>query len=158
MARIAGLLLALAVVSCASSRPLDAAELQAVHATEAFVLRHGYTVVGHPADKPVENAEVLDLLATPEQLVEWRRSTLCTQAFGVAKVDDGAYYVLFDWVRDAEDGFRAVLVQKGEAVQVVHTVMLLKGLPWEPVSPSKQVQRTVQQCRGQPEPNSIVSR
>src|SRR5262245_2831772 len=158
MTRLAGLLLASVVASCASSHPLDATELQAVDAAEAFVLRHGYTVAGHPADKPVENAEVLDLLATREQLVEWRRGTLCAQAFGVAKMDDGAYYVLFDWVKDDEVGFRAVLVQRGEAVQVVHTVLLLKGLPWQPVSPSKQVQRTVQQCGGQSGPNSSVSR
>ena len=133
------LILILLAVSCSTSRvrSLNARELQAVSAAEAFVARHGYTDAGHPPDMPVENVEVLDPLATPEELVEWRRATLEAKAFGVAKGDDGDYfYVLFHRLNDSEAGFRAVLVQGTEAVQVVHSVLRLESLRWVPVSPN----------------------
>lgn len=139
------LVLILTVMSCAASRvrPLDQRGLQAINAAEAFVARHGYTIAGHPADKPVENVEVLDPLATPEELVAWRRATLEARAFGIVKGDDGdSFYVLFRRLGGPDAGFRAVLVQATEAVQVVHSVLVLEDLHWRPVpSDSRELRK-----------------
>ena len=40
------------------------------------------------------------------------------------------------------DGFRGVLVQNDEAVQVVHSVFKLEGLPWKRVPPNTSLERT----------------
>src|SRR5678816_641543 len=74
----------LAFIGCVSShsRPLTTTENRAVQSAEAFIARHGYTATGHPSDLPVENVEVLDPLASREQLVQWRRATLEPRAFG----------------------------------------------------------------------------
>jgi hypothetical protein len=117
-------------------RPLQARELEAVSAAEAFIVRHGYTIAGHPSDQPVQNVEVLDDLATPDELVGWRRATLEPHAFGVTRESDGDYcYVLFHRLNDPDAAFRAVLVQGGKPVQVVHSVLRLDGLRWVRVPP-----------------------
>jgi hypothetical protein len=103
-----------------------------VRAAEAFIARHGYSAAGHPPNLPVEVAEVLDPLSTPEQLVKDRKGQLENNAFGVAGAGNDAYYVYFHALGNASD-FRAVLVQHGKAVQVVHSELALDWLPWVPV-------------------------
>lgn len=134
MIRNATWLLLAMLVACAPvrDRPLYRRELSAVHSAEAFIARHGYTEAGHPANLPVENAEVLDSISTREQLVEWRKGTLQSKAFGIAQARNGAYYVYFHRLKDPSS-FRAVLVEDGNAVQVAHTPIELDWLPWVPV-------------------------
>jgi hypothetical protein len=137
------LVTSLAACAAAPSGKLSAKEIQAVRSAEAFIARHGYTASGHPKDLPVENVESMDLLATPEDLVAWRRNTLEATAFGVTpcECDEDAFYVFFRRVNDAA-GFRGVLVEKDEATQVVHSVLKLDGWPWKPVPPNKSLERT----------------
>jgi hypothetical protein len=143
--RIALIALVLAVAACAAlpSHSLSAKEVQAVNSAEAFILRNGYTVTGHPEGLPVQNVEVLDPIATPEQLIEWRRNTLENHAFGVTPCMCGtdAYYVFFHKI-DHANGFRGVLVQNDEAIQVVHSVLILDAWPWRAVPPNKSLERT----------------
>jgi len=126
---------ALVTLLCACShtphRPLNDGERQAIKSAEVFILRHGHTVAGHPANLPVENAEVLDPIASREELVQWRRGTLEQKAFGVAELEDNLYYVFFHRTADNRE-FRAVLVQDTEAVQVVHSLLRLEGFSWVP--------------------------
>ena len=125
-----------------SAQPLTEQERQSIASAEAFVARNGYTQAGHPTDLPVVNAEVLDPIATPEQLMEWRRGTLSAKAFGIVRAGSDAYYVLFDRLssedesaalKDAPDlrDFRAVLVQHMSAVQVVHSVLSYRESDWK---------------------------
>lgn len=126
----------IALASCAATRSdqLSEKEILAVGSAEEFIARHGYTAAGHPSDLPVEKVESMDIVAEPEQLVEWRRNTLERDAFGITPClcDTDAYYVFFHRIHHA-DGFRGVLVQDGQAVQVVHSVLKLEGWPWKPV-------------------------
>ena len=55
--------------------------------------------------------------------------------------DTDAFYVFFHLINHA-DGFRGVLVQNDEAVQVVHSVFKLEGLPWKRVPPNTSLERT----------------
>ena len=143
--RIAFVILVAALASCVSapSKNLSAEEIRAVRSAEAFIARHGYTAGGHPKDLPVENVEVLDPVASPEDLVAWRRNTLEATAFGVTpcECEEDAFYVFFHRVNDSS-GFRGVLVEKGEATQVVHSVLKLDGWPWKPVPPNTSLERT----------------
>jgi hypothetical protein len=123
-------------------QPLTEEERESIASAEAFVARNGYTAAGHPNDLPVQNAEVLDSVATAEQLIEWRWGTLSSRAFGIVPAATDAYYVLFDRLpsgggesdeqRSGARDFRAVLVQHMQAVQVVHSVLLLSEGDWKP--------------------------
>jgi hypothetical protein len=134
--RFTHLILVPFVVSCTVQyRAPNGDEIAAVKAAETFIERHGYTAAGHPPNWPVEVAEVLDPLSTPEELVKDRKGQLENNAFGVARVHNDswspkdAYYVYFHTLGDAA-GFRAVLVQEGKAVQVVHSKLELDWFPW----------------------------
>ena len=124
----------LAFIGCVSShsRPLTTTENRAVQSAEAFIARHGYTTTGHPSDLPVENVEVLDPLASREQLVQWRRATLEPRAFGIAYAAPGVYWVLFHRL-GSENEFRAVRVQGVTPTQVVHSLLILDQLRWKSV-------------------------
>lgn len=109
--RAALLGLGMILMSCAAmpSHQITTKEVQAVTSAEAFISRHGYTSKGHPKDLPVEDVEVMDGLATPEELIERRRNTLEPIAFGVTPCvcEADAYYVFFYRINHA-DGFRGV--------------------------------------------------
>jgi hypothetical protein len=104
-------------------------EARAVEAAEAFVLRHGYTIAGHPDGLPVENAEVLDPLMPRDHLVALRHGMIEPRAFGVARAKPTVYYVYFRHL-SSPSSFRAVLVQQGVAVQMVHSHLDINWLPW----------------------------
>ncbi len=130
--RLAILLFALALTACASlssSRPPTETELAAVQSAEAFVARHGYTAAGHPAGLPIENVEVLDPIASRDDLVKWRRNTMEPKAFGIAEAAPGVSWVLFHGPGQS-NGFRAVRVEGTNAVQVVHSQLILSRLHW----------------------------
>jgi hypothetical protein len=130
--RLFVLLIAMALAACTSHggvRELTAKELSAVHSAEAFVSRHGYTAAGHPPHLPVENVEVLDPLASREDLVKWRHGTMESKAFGIAKAAPSVSWILFH--RPGEpDELRAVRVEETTAVQVVHSRLALEELDW----------------------------
>lgn len=120
------------LAACAShggARDLTVMELSAVQSAEAFIARHGYTAEGHPSNLPVEDVEVLDPLASREDLVKWRRGTMEPKAFGIAKAAPGVSWVLFHWPGGPEE-LRAVRVEETTAVQVVHSRLVLDGLDW----------------------------
>ena len=126
------LFIAMALTACASHggvRELTAKEQSAVQSSEAFIARHGYTAEGHPTNLPVENVEVLDPLASRQDLVKWRRGTMESKAFGIAKAAPGVSWVLFRWPGEPDD-FRAVRVEETTAVQVVHSKLVLDELDW----------------------------
>jgi len=126
------LFIAIALTACASHggvRELTVKELSAVQSSEAFIARHGYTAEGHPTNLPVENVEVLDPLASRQDLVKWRRGTMESKAFGIAKAAPGVSWVLFRWPGEPDD-FRAVRVEETTAVQVVHSRLVLDELDW----------------------------
>lgn len=126
------LFIAMALSACTSHgdvRELTAKELSAVQSAEAFIARHGYTAEGHPANLPVENVEVLDPLASRKDLVKWRRGTMESKAFGIAKAAPGVSWVLFHWPGEPDE-IRAVRVEETTAVQVVHSRLELKELDW----------------------------
>ena len=130
--RILSLPMVLLLAACASSgdsRPLTVTELTTVQVAELFAARHGYTDSGHPANLSVENVEVLDPLASREELVEWRRGTMEARAFGIAAAGPDASYVLFRWP-GRRTAFRAVLVEGDNAVQVVHSSLVLNEMDW----------------------------
>ena len=130
--RLAILISALALTACASlggSRPLTETERAAVQSAETFIARHGYTAAGHPAGLPVENVEVLDPIASRDDLVQWRKNTTEPKAFGIAEAAPGVSWVLFHWPGQP-DNFRAVRVEGSSAVQVVHSQLILSRLHW----------------------------
>jgi hypothetical protein len=148
--RLSTFLAATLLGGCATSwshQPLTEEERQSIASAETFVVRNGYTTAGHPAGLPVQNVEVLDVLATSDELTEWRRGTLRSRAFGIVRAAPSAYYVLFDRLAVASENevptaveeqhaghkeFRAVLVQHAEAVQVVHSMLLFEEGDWKP--------------------------
>jgi len=124
--------LAIALTACAlhgGARELMATERSAVQSAEAFIARHGYTADGHPTNLPVENVEVLDPIASREDLVKWRRGTMESKAFGIAKAAPGVSWVLFHWPGEPDE-LRAVRVEETTAVQVVHSRLVLDELDW----------------------------
>ena len=126
--------IAFVLSACASlgSRQLSSTEIAAVQSAETFISRHGYTAAGHPQNLPVENVEVLDPLASREELVKWRSATLEPKAFGIAPAAPGVSWVLFHRLGDNNE-FRAVRVEDTSAVQVVHSQLILSQLHWAPV-------------------------
>ena len=120
------------VISCVSvsNAPLDKSELIAIGSAEQFVERNGYTTKGHPANLIVNYAEVLDSLMSKEELVLTRKGTISSKAFGLSKLTDNSFYVLFHSLNDWYE-FRAVLVQGGIAVQVVHASLQLSKMTWK---------------------------
>jgi len=134
--RLAILIFVLTMTACASlgsSRPLTEEERAAVQSAETFIARHGYTAAGHPAGVPVENVEVLDPIASREDLVQWRKNTMESKAFGIAEAAPGVSWVLFHWPGQPKD-FRAVRVEGTSAVQVVHSQLILSRLHWVRIS------------------------
>ena len=130
--RVVILLMALSLTACASlgiSRSLTNTEFAAVQSAETFIARHGYTAAGHPAGLPVENVEVLDPIASRDDLVKWRKGTMEPKAFGIAEAAPNVSWVLFRWPGEPED-FRAVRVEGTTAAQVVHSQLVLSGLHW----------------------------
>jgi hypothetical protein len=138
MNRVITLLSFLALFGCASPNhgALSVEEVTSVLSAEAFVERNGYTLSGHPPGAPVQNVEVLDLLATREELIRWRAGTLERKAFAIVNVASHTYYVLFRRVGNP-DQYRGVLVQNTAAVQVVHSVLTYTKDHWKPVVVSK---------------------
>jgi hypothetical protein len=118
----AKLLCAIAVLSGCANSPtaaLDDAGWQAITAAEQFVLRHGYTPVGHPADKPVVGVDVLDSARSNQQKVAVRRGRLEARAACVVRLEGEKQYVLFRRIAD-RDTFGAVYVADAKAVQVIN--------------------------------------
>jgi hypothetical protein len=124
MKRIAAIvLLAVALTStclAADTRALSAEETAAIAAAESFVARHGYTAAGHPADRPVQHVELLDVGMSDADLVRHRQDTLEPHAFGIATAGTHQYSVLFHLTHNAP-GFRVVFVKDAVAVEVVHS-------------------------------------
>jgi len=116
------LLFAIALLSGCATSPtaaLDDAGWQAITAAEQFVLRHGYTPVGHPADKPVVGVDILDSVLSNQQKVAVRRGKLEARAACVVRLEGEKQYVLFRRIAD-RDTFGAVYVADAKAVQVMH--------------------------------------
>lgn len=119
---IGTLLCAFAMLSGCATSPtaaLDDAEWQAIRVAEQYVLRHGYTPVGHPADKPVVGVDVLDSVRSNQQKVSVRRGRLEARAACVVRLEGEKQYVLFRRIAD-RDSFGAVYVADAKAVQVMH--------------------------------------
>ena len=133
--RIAILILLLALSGC-STTPVthqDQLPWAAAVAAEAFVARNGYTSAGHPKNLSVERVEIFDALSNQDQIVASRKNTLEPQAFGIQRISSGrGFYVLFRMV-EHPDRYRAVLVQQGQPVQVLHESFSIQDRKWRPV-------------------------
>jgi hypothetical protein len=135
MIRIAILIAALAISACAAVPVTsnDKSAWAAVTAAETFVARNGYTSAGHPQDQPVVGTEIFDMLSGTKELIASRKNTLEQQSFGLRPVPgDNSYYVLFRMIHDPTQ-CRIVLVQNGEAIQMLHDPIPIKSQRWQPV-------------------------
>ncbi len=133
--RIAILLLLQALSGCVTSPVTHQDEFAwaAISAAEAFVARHGYTSAGQPEQLQVENVEIFDSLSSPDQIVAARKNSLESLAFGIQSIPGGHdFYVLFRMI--SQPGrYRAVLVQNGQPVQVLHESFSIKERKWQPI-------------------------
>ncbi|MBH9554033.1 hypothetical protein [Inhella gelatinilytica] len=118
-----------ACASLGSTRELTNEENGAVKSAEKFVVRHGLTAAGHAADLPVENIEVMDQFTDRDQLVKHRRGMVEETAFGIASVAPHVYWVLFNRPGDPKE-FKAIRVEGVNAIQLVHSRLLLEKLHW----------------------------
>ena len=135
MIRIAIVITALALSACATApvTPNDQSAWAAVAAAESFVARNGYTAAGHPQDLPLARTEIFDVLSEAKDLIASRKNTLEQQSFGLRPVSgDNNYYVLFRMIHDPAQ-CRIVLVQNGQAVQMLHDPVPIKSQRWQPV-------------------------
>jgi hypothetical protein len=133
--RIAILSLLLVLSGCTTTPVTQRDQLPwaAISAAEAYVARNGYTSVGHPKDLPVERVEIFDALSNQDQIVAARKNTLEPLAFGIQPISGGRdFYVLFRMVEHS-DRYRAVLVQQGLPVQVLHESFSINERRWSPV-------------------------
>jgi hypothetical protein len=94
-------------------------ELEAVRLAEAFVLRNGYTVAGHPADLPVQRVSIFDVLESDDELIKSRKGLLEAHAIAVEQRAPDAFWVYFPEAGH-KDSPRIVYVSGGEALQLFH--------------------------------------
>jgi hypothetical protein len=101
--------------------PLTASELDAIEVAEKYVERNGYTTAGHPKDLPVLPNDIMDALARSEEdLLEMRRGTLQTEAFGVRSVGPN-FRVFFESIPPETSGaHRTVEVDEEGHARILH--------------------------------------
>jgi len=81
-------------------------ERTAVAAAEEFILRNGFTLHGHPADKPVLQTDILDGIYTREKLLESRRASIQERASGIVTIGFAQRIVLFQPGATGFEGLR----------------------------------------------------
>jgi hypothetical protein len=114
--------------------------MSAVNAAEAFVLRHGFTDIPHPNDQPVENVAHLDVVSTPQELLERRQNLLQPKAIGFVRESLDSYSVLFRTLKDPSD-VRGIWVQDGRATRLVNSWFHLNEIDWVSVPANNSLQR-----------------
>ncbi|NCT66870.1 MAG: hypothetical protein GXC76_04395 [Rhodanobacteraceae bacterium] len=97
-------LLLMAGASVAQPDGFPASAADAARQAERFIARHGFTDAGHPADLPVENVSLYDMLRSRAELVAQRKGSLKSEAACV-RSDEVRYSVLFQSTQHPQDYF-----------------------------------------------------
>ena len=115
------LLLILLLSGCASitARGLTPRESEAVRVAETFVVRHGYTVAGHPPNLPVQRVSIFDVFRSDDELVKERKGLLEARAVAVENKGGNVFWVYFPEIGQS-DSPRIVFVRDWEAEQLFH--------------------------------------
>ena len=131
------LLLTVLLAGCASisARQPSSEEMDAVRVAEEFVVRNGYTSLGHPAGLPVQRVSIFDVLASDEELVKERKGLLEPHAVAVEEVGPAIFWVYFP-ESGSKDSPRIVYVKNGQAAQLFHQSYGMPGRKAKPVLPS----------------------
>jgi hypothetical protein len=132
-------LMSCAMTGCAT---ISVEEMTAVHAAEAFVVRHGFTDLPHPQDQPVEMVKLLDPVApSAQELLRERHGSIQPKAIGfVREAHRGSYSVLFRATKDPRE-ILGVWVEGGQATQFIHSSFPLNEIDWVAVPANNSLQR-----------------
>lgn len=110
---------------------------EAVQSAELFVARHGFTSVGHPPDKPIEQIGLMDsLYGSNEEMLAARRGSLEARAFGISIASESAWYVLFKSTDKAADSVTAVFIERGQAPHMIHAPFRINSSGWRRLPPN----------------------